>query len=64
MPDYSSGPFSRVFFIHGRSGLQLYTHRARHVQPTGTQVNVIASIFLDGPRFDQVFVRTHLLRPA
>ena len=59
---YSSGPFSRVFFLYTRHGLRTYTYRINRLQSSRSLINTISSTYDGGPRFSEVFVDTEYLR--
>lgn len=55
---YSTGPFSRVFFIIDSDGkLDTFTYRHHAMQPSGSLVCIISNL-APGVRFHEVFVRT------
>jgi len=64
MPLYSDGPFSYVFFVIDRDGVDTFTRRHHRVAPARSQVSTILSGSTGGPSFTDVFVRTSLLRAA
>jgi hypothetical protein len=59
---YSTGPFSRVWFVYDNEGkLDTFTYRHHALQPSGTLVNTISNL-APGVPFHEVFVRTSLVR--
>lgn len=58
---YSSGPFSRVYFMHTCYGLDTFTNRKHRIQPTGTMIYTITTID-DTRAFRDVFVSTSAIK--
>lgn len=59
---YSTGPFSRVFFVYDvTEGLDTYTYRHWPQEPAGTLVRTLISM-PPGMPFHEIFVRTSLIR--